>query len=70
MIPVVDESGKPISGLFRNGMGLVVNDQAALDKYKRERDLILRKDEKIKQLEEKIDTLSAAVELLLKQSKE
>lgn len=65
MIQCVDDSGKPISGLFRNDIGaLVVADPNAYHKYITERNVILSKDKKIAELEDKINRLALAVEFL------
>lgn len=65
MIQCVDDTGRPITGLYRNSVGaLVVNDQNAYHKYMQERAILLAKDKKIADLEERLNKLAAVVELL------
>lgn len=57
MKQVVDERKVPVRGLFRDGIGLVVQDPDEYDKYIIQRDAILAKDKKIADLENKINQL-------------
>ena len=52
-----------VQGIYKVSEGVLINrDNDALMKYKKRRDIIKTKDEKIKNLEQKIDDLSFQME--------
>ncbi len=68
MIPVVDESGNVVKGLFRLDNGaLVVKDPVALSKYNRQKNIHKAQVEKINSLESKVEQLASIVDILLKE---
>jgi len=62
MIQVVDQSGKPIPGLYKNDIGLCVQDPLSYQQYLEQREVLLAKDRKIEELEAKINKLFELLE--------
>lgn len=58
MKQVLGDFDRPIEGLFRDNNGtLVVIDDKKLNKYKEQRSIVINKDKRIDELEEKLNFL-------------
>lgn len=62
MQQVLDDYSKPINGLFRSEVGLVVDDPDEFNKYKILKETVDFKDQQIKDLQAKVEKLFAILE--------
>lgn len=62
MQQVLDDNNRPISGLFRSEVGLIVDDPDELNKYKIIKQTVDFKDQQIKDLQAKVEKLFAILE--------
>lgn len=68
MKKIADANGVPIPGYARDNMGVVIVEQTQeYERYLKQKQMILSDKERISSLEDKINTLTMAVEKLLQE---